>query len=431
VASRRRRLSDAARVEAARRRLFARADVRAAADLARSRGISARLVGGAVRDALLEAAGARGRRGRDLDLSAPAGAAAPFAAALAARLGTRAVAVGPPGKRVLRLPLAGSEVDVFETAGSPDEDLLRRDFTVNSMAFDLGTGDFEAPAGALADLRAGRLALPRPGVLREDPLRVLRAARFLAELPGFRVASRALPEFRAAGRFLRTTAEERRLVEMNKLLAAPPKDRDRALRFLEKVGALGHLLRGAAARTRRRGLSFVSRLDSRNPAVARALLLLPLGAKRAGEILRKWKTTRQEQQLAKKLFTLPRAAGARPPSNPPTRREIVEVIRAVSPFLEEAVLFLSSLGDERSRRLASALRTLSRDPGRLARVLKPPRPVAVDEVASLLKISSGPDLGRALAALDVAVAAGEVASRPGALRLLARFGRGLPAPAPR
>ncbi len=356
-------------------------------------------------------------------MSAPAAAAGAFAGALAVRLGTRAIAVGPPGKRVLRLPLAGSEVDVFEIAGSFDEDLLRRDFTVNAMAFDLGTGAFAAPAGALADLRAGRLALPRPGVLCEDPLRVLRAARFLAELPGFRVASRALPEFKAAGRFLRMAAEERRLVEMNKLLAAPPKDRDRALRFLEKVGALGHLLRGTAARTRRRGLSFVSRLDSRDPRVARALLLLPLGAKRAEEILRKWKTTRQERQLAKKLFTLSRAVGARRPSKAPTRREIVQVIRAVSPFFEESVLFLSAFTDARSRRLASAVRTLMRDRRRMARLLRPKRPIDVHEVASLLTVSSGPELGRALEALDLAVAAGEVRSRTGALRLLAGRGR--------
>jgi len=426
VVPRRRRLSDAARVEAARRRLFARAEVRAAAGVARSRGIPARLVGGAVRDALLEAAGEPGRPVRDLDLSAPAGVAAAFAAALAERLGTRAIAVGPPGKRILRLPLDGREVDVFETAGSPDEDLLRRDFTVNAMAFDLGTGDFEAPAGALADLRARRLALPRAGVLLEDPLRVLRAARFLAELPGFRVASRARPEFEAAGKFLRTAAEERRLVEMNKLLAAPPKDRDRALRFLEDVGALGSLLRGTAARTRRRGLSFVSRLDSRDPRVARALLLLPLGATRAEEVLRAWKTTRQERQLAKKLFSLARAVGARRPSRAPTRREIVEVIRAVSPFFEESALLLSAFTDARSRRLASAVRSLARDRTRLARLLRPKRPVEVLEVASLPGISSGPELGRALAALDLAVAAGEVRSRPGALRLLARLGRGSP-----
>jgi len=381
-------------------------------------------VGGAVRDALLEAAGAPGRHGRDLDLSAPDGTAGTFAAALAERLGTRAIAVGPPGKRILRLPLDGREVDVFETAGSPDEDLLRRDFTVNAMAFDLGTGDFEAPAGALADLRARRLALPRAGVLLEDPLRVLRAARFLAELPGFRVAGRALPEFRAAGRFLRLAAEERRLVEMNKLLAAPPKDRDRALRFLEKVGALGNLLRGTAARTRRRGLSFVSRLDARDPRVARALLLLPLGAKRAEEILRTWKTTRQERQLVTKLFTLSRAVGARPPSDAPTRREIVEVIRAVSPFLEESVLFLSAFTGARSRRLASAVRTRARDRRLMARLLRPKRPIDVHEVAALLKLSHGPELGRALAALDLAVAAGEVRSRTGALLLLARLGPG-------
>ena len=126
----------------------------------------------------------------------------------------------------------------------------------------------------------------------------------------------------------------------------------------------------------------------------------------------------------KKLFALSRAVGARPPSDAPTRREIVEVIRAVSPFLEESVLFLSAFTGARSRRLASAVRTRARDRRLMARLLRPKRPIDVHEVAALLKLSHGPELGRALAALDLAVAAGEVRSRTGALRLLARLGPG-------
>jgi tRNA nucleotidyltransferase/poly(A) polymerase len=384
-----------------------------------------------VRDALLEAAGARARRGSDLDVSAPATVAEAFAAALAARLGTRAIAVGPPRKRVLRLPLPGREVDVFETVGSPDEDLLRRDFTVNAMTFDLGTGAFEAPAAALADLRARRLDLPRPGVLGEDPLRVLRAARFLAELPGFRLAPGAARGMRSAARALRAVAAERRLHELDRLLSAPPAAAAAALGVLERTSALEALLPRSTAPERRQGVRLVRRMSRPSPPVARALLLVPLGWARAEEILRTWKAPRKERQLARRLFAVAQAIGTRPPSKPSVRREVVEMIRGVAPFFDEAVLFFSAFADARSRRLASALLSLSRDRSRRARLLRPPRPIAVHEVASLLGVSSGPELGRALAALDLAVAAGKVRSRSGALRLLADAGKAPPRRAPR
>jgi hypothetical protein len=49
--------------------------------------------------------------------------------------------------------------------------------------------------------------------------------------------------------------------------------------------------------------------------------------------------------------------------------------------------------------------------------------VSVEEISSLLGVASGPELGRALAAFDLAIAAGEVRSRPGALRFLAGLAR--------
>jgi len=418
------RLSDAALVNQARRRLFARADLRAAAALARERGTAARAVGGAVRDAFLAALAPRApaRRG-DLDLAVPAAEARAFGEALAARLGARAIAVGVPPRRVFRIRRGGNEVDVFETRDDPDRDLLRRDFTVNAMAFDLASAEFSAPAAALGDLRSRRLAPPRPGVFLEDPVRVLRAARFLAELSGFHLARAARSEIRRAAGRLRAVAAERRLYELNRILSAPPAASLRALSSLEREGALAALVPRSTARERRRGRLLVGRLARPSPPVARLLLLVPLGPSRAGEVLRRWKTPRRERRLANRLFALAPAAGRRPRAGPVTRREIVEVIRAVSPFLEEASLFLSAFGDGRSRRFARALDGLGRDRARRGRILRPARPVTVSEVAAAIGADSGPELGRALAALDLSLAAGDVRSRTGALRLLAARSR--------
>jgi tRNA nucleotidyltransferase/poly(A) polymerase len=390
------------------RRLAQRADVALAAACA-GPDDRVRAVGGAVRDAFL------GRAGGDLDLTAAPGRAEPFAERLAARAGTRVVAVGAAPRRILKVPFRGREIDVWEEEGGPDGDLLRRDFTVNAIAFSLPDGTIAAAPGAIDDLLRKTLRPPRPGVFLEDPLRVLRAARFLAQLPGFRVARGAEGEIRSAGRFLRKVAEERRLVELDKILAAAPGDRDRALRFLERIGVLQTLIRSSAPRTRR-GISLVSCLDSCDPRVARALLLLPMGPKRAEDLLRSWKSSRDELRLASRLFSLPlrtagtggRRAARRAARRPPTRRDVAELLRHSSPFEEESLLFLLAAGDARTRALARAAEAVRRRPAALRRVLKPERPLPLEEIRSALSLAEGPDLGAALGELDLALAAGEI-----------------------
>ena len=78
-------------------------------------------------------------------------------------------------------------------------DLVRRDFTVNAMALRLPTLEFVDPHGGLADLAARRLATPGPPEVSfgDDPLRMMRAARFVAQLgfalePGVREAMVAM-----------------------------------------------------------------------------------------------------------------------------------------------------------------------------------------------------------------------------------------------
>jgi tRNA nucleotidyltransferase/poly(A) polymerase len=417
----RRTLTDGCLVAAARRRLAARRDVRAALAVARKSGEPVLLTGGAVRDAFLATLDPRRKPGphRDLDLALPAGRALRFAGELAARLGSRAIPIGAPPRRVLRIPLPQGEIDVWERESDSGRDLYRRDFTVNALAFRLPSWDFLAPASALGDLRRRRLSLPRPGVLLEDPLRVLRAARFVAELPGFCLASSAAPELRRAAARLGAVAAERRLVELDALLSAPPRERARALRLLERAGALARLLPGSRTAERRIGISRAARLPGSFPSVARLLLLSPLGARRAGEALRRWKTTRREQQIASRLLALEAPPTARCPAGPPTRREVVAILRLVSPFFEESFLFLSTLQGRRPARLAAALAALVSDPSRRARLLRPRRPL--DAVAELraLGVEEGPRLGALLGELDMAVAAGEVRDAAGARKLLA------------
>ena len=99
-----------------------------------------------------------------------------------------------------------------------EEDLQRRDFTINAMAMDL--------RGEVTDLYGGREDLQN-GILRcvgdadtrfgEDALRMMRALRFAAVL-GFTIAEETARSIRKNRELLRNIAVERILVEMNKLL---------------------------------------------------------------------------------------------------------------------------------------------------------------------------------------------------------------------
>jgi poly(A) polymerase len=201
---------------------------RDARDAARALEAEVWLVGGYVRDAAL------GRRATDVDLIAGRGSAA-LVRELRRRWSTKGFRFRKRGVTTWRFAVDDRAVDVVDAARRGlERDLRRRDFTVNAVAFDLKKGAILDPLRGLVDLRAARLRLARSDAIREDPVRALRAPRFLAQLPAFtldretrRRASRAAPGLRRA-------APERVRSELDKLLAA-----DAPVRGLETLEALG------------------------------------------------------------------------------------------------------------------------------------------------------------------------------------------------
>ncbi len=120
-----------------------------------------------------------------------------------------------------------------------EEDLGRRDLTINAMARD-ADGALIDPYGGERDLRAGVLRHVSPA-FAEDPLRVLRVARFAARL-GFAVApeTEALMRSIAAGGELATLTPERVWQELSRALMEPRPSR--FLVVLRRCGALNQLL---------------------------------------------------------------------------------------------------------------------------------------------------------------------------------------------
>ena len=100
------------------------------------------------------------------------------------------------------------------------EDLLRRDFTINAMAYNDDDGLIDL-YGGLADLKNGMIRCVGEAAQRfdEDALRILRALRFQAQL-GFQVEEETKAAIRRQARFLKDISAERIQVELDKLLVS-------------------------------------------------------------------------------------------------------------------------------------------------------------------------------------------------------------------
>ena len=145
------------------------------------------VVGGAVRDALL------GQVPRELDLVVE-GDAVPVARRAAERVGgaltvherfgtatvlTDGFAFDLAGARRERYPRPGALPEV-ELGASIEEDLARRDFTVNAMAVPCSTATRTDWPGAREDLEAGVLRVLHDRSFVDDPTRMLRLVRYAA-----------------------------------------------------------------------------------------------------------------------------------------------------------------------------------------------------------------------------------------------------------
>jgi poly(A) polymerase len=124
------------------------------------------------------------------------------------------------------------------------DDLLRRDFTVNAMAVTLPTHELVDPFGGLADLRDATLRTPGTpqDSFDDDPLRILRAARFVAEL-GFSATPEVTDAMAAIAPRLEIVSAERIAAEFTKLLlSARPGGPSAGLDLLVRTGATEHFL---------------------------------------------------------------------------------------------------------------------------------------------------------------------------------------------
>ncbi|ADG90259.1 CCA tRNA nucleotidyltransferase [Thermobispora bispora] len=198
-------------------------------ELFAARGHELALVGGCVRDVFL------GRLGKDLDLTTSARPEqvleivkdwADAVWTIGIEFGTVGVR---KGDRLLEITTYRSESydpssrkPEVSFGDSLEGDLSRRDFTVNAMAVRLPGYVFVDPFGGLGDLAAKVLRTPGSPEqsFDDDPLRMLRAARFAAQL-GFTVAPEVVEAMTAMAGRIDIVSAERIRDELDKLICAP------------------------------------------------------------------------------------------------------------------------------------------------------------------------------------------------------------------
>lgn len=116
---------------------------------------------------------------------------------------------------------AGAGYKGFSVDASPDvtleEDLFRRDTTINSMAFDLETGKIIDPYGGREDI-AKKIVRATSAHFSEDPVRALRAARQAAQF-GFTIEPETVEQMRKCAAELSTEPKDRIFMELEKALA--------------------------------------------------------------------------------------------------------------------------------------------------------------------------------------------------------------------
>jgi poly(A) polymerase len=130
------------------------------------------------------------------------------------------------------------EVEFGDTLG---DDLVRRDFTINAMALRVPELEFVDLAGGMADLVAGVIRTPGTphDSFSDDPLRMMRAARFAAQL-GFDVADEVVAAMTAMADRLQIVSAERIREEFMKIVMSP--DPRRGLTLLVDTGLADHVL---------------------------------------------------------------------------------------------------------------------------------------------------------------------------------------------
>lgn len=280
-------------------------DVRHIISVLMQNGYEAYAVGGCVRDSLL------GKEPKDWDITTsakPGEVKALFRRTIDTGIvhGTVTVMIGKNGYEVTTYRIDGEYEDgrhpkSVEFSDSLLEDLKRRDFTINAMAYNEGTGIVDE-FGGITDMRLRMIRCVRQAQERftEDALRMMRAVRFSAQL-GFSIEDKTFAAMCSLAPTIEKISRERIQAEFSKtLLSAHPEyvDKYRECGILQYIlPVVQEVLSGGD----RAGILKFICLSENSLPVRYGALLVTVGPEQTEKTLRSLKLDNETIRLAGKL----------------------------------------------------------------------------------------------------------------------------------
>lgn len=224
-------------------------------ETAQELGVRAFVIGGYVRDCFL------GRPSKDIDIVVE-GSGIALAEAVGEKVHSNVSVFRNFGTAMLKyhgieVEFVGARKESYRSDsrkpivedGTLEDDQLRRDFTINAMAFSLQKEDFGAlvdPFGGIRDLAAGiiRTPLDPDTTYSDDPLRMVRAIRFATKLStdgqAFTIVPESLESIARNKERMSILSKERIVEELNKILVTPKPSI--GFRLLDQTGLLDYIL---------------------------------------------------------------------------------------------------------------------------------------------------------------------------------------------
>jgi poly(A) polymerase len=199
---------------------------------AKEKNISLFLVGGYIRDLFL------GIPRKDYDLTLPK-EDSPYIPTIEEILQLRFFSIGKEEMNTItyRIVKKGISIDLTMLQGKTiEEDLQRRDFTINAAAFSLQNETFHSVNKTWEDIRDKVIRAVSSHSIDQDPLRMLRAVRYLCTLDGFTLDRELEKEIILKKDELRKQPGERIKMELDQMLLSPRPEV--GMRYLYELGLL-------------------------------------------------------------------------------------------------------------------------------------------------------------------------------------------------
>lgn len=309
--------------------------VRSLIELADQAGVVIYLVGGPLRDTLLS------RPSLDIDLAVE-GDAPSLALALGQQLSAPVTAHQAFGTATLRsrgwhIDLATARTETYRQPGALphvtpatiNDDLRRRDFTINAMAMCLNgptRGSLLDPHGGIDDLHSCLIRALHKGSFRDDATRIFRAARYEARF-GFQVEGETLGWIRRDVPFIQTISGTRLHHEFVHIFSHG--EPERVLQRLDELGAL-RAIHPALTCSEDQGAAFAwlrANHPHALPAAAWPLLAYHVGVTDAPSVSKRLALTRAQSASFEAMPAL-RRISARLAASPIKRSDVVALLAA-------------------------------------------------------------------------------------------------------